>query len=149
MREQENREDKVRSLVSGYAQALLLALVRAGERPRPEAASEAGGGWTTLVIAFPTPVEDGLSGLTECDRDCLAFLATAREPFSAARLRNEREKNEVGIHGGITVKRSLTKLKGRGLVANSRTAPRGYYLPELLPLMRHLFRQPPETRSQT
>jgi hypothetical protein len=80
-------------------------------------------------------------GLTECDRDCLAFLAAAREPLSAARVRRELEKKDIAIHAEITVKRSLARLKRLGLVCNRRKAPRGYYLPENLPLFRHLFRR--------
>jgi hypothetical protein len=92
-------------------------------------------------VAVPTPAGEDVPGLTECDRDCLAYLAAACEPLSAARVRRELEKKGIAIHAEITVKRSLARLKRLGLVANSRKTPRGYYLPENLPLFRHLFRR--------
>jgi hypothetical protein len=92
-------------------------------------------------VAFPTPAESTVPGLTDCDRDCLAYLAAACEPLSAARVRRELEKKRIAIHAEITVKQSLARLKHLGLLANSRKAPRGYYLPENLPLFRHLFRR--------
>jgi hypothetical protein len=140
MREQVTGVDKVRSLVGGYAKECLGDLTQADQPPRPEAAVEAGGGWSVLVLAYPTLPGDGIPGLTDCDRDCLALLAQAQEPLSAARVRCTLEKRGVGIHAEITVKRSLARLKRRGLVGNRRRAPRGYYLPEHLPLFRHLFR---------
>jgi hypothetical protein len=66
--------------VEGCAERLLFALIRSSEVPLSEAASRAASGWTTLVIAFPTPPDDGPPGLTDGDRDCLAYLATARRP---------------------------------------------------------------------
>jgi hypothetical protein len=122
--------DKVRSLVSAYARECLGDLAQAPEAPRPEAAVEAAGGWSVLVLAYPTLPGDGIPGLTECDRDCLALLAQAQERLSAARVRRVLEKRGIGIHAEITVKRSLARLKRRGLVGNRRRAPRGYYLPE-------------------
>jgi hypothetical protein len=140
MPEQVAGVDKVRSLVGGYARECLGDLARANEAPRPEAAVEAGGGWSVLVLAYPALPGEGVPGLTDCDRDCLALLAQAQEPLSAARVRHILEKQRIGIHAEITVKRSLARLKRRELVANRRKAPRGYYLPENLPLLRHLFR---------
>jgi hypothetical protein len=140
MPEQRAGVDAVRSLVQGYAQECLGDLAQRGDVPRPEAAVVEGGGWTVLVVAFPTPPGEHVPGLTDCDRDCLALLAKVQEPLSAARVRRELEKRGTAIHAEITVKRSLARMKRRGLVGNSRRAPRGYYLPENLPLFRHLFR---------
>jgi hypothetical protein len=131
--------DRVRSLVVGHAQSCLADLAGTGAVPRADAAVRAAGGWTVLVVVFPTLPAEGVPGLTECDRDCLGILAQAREPLPAARVRRDLEKRRVGIYAEITVKRSLIRLKQRGLVANSRRSPRGYYLPENLPLFRHLF----------
>jgi hypothetical protein len=50
------------------------------------------------------------------------------------------EKRGLGVYAEITVKRSLAKRRRWQLVANRRRAPRGYYLPENLPLFRHLCR---------
>src|SRR4051794_29121406 len=90
--------DKVRALVSANAQECLAGLAQAGEAPRPEAAIREGEGWTVLVLAYPTVPGDGPPGLTDCDRDCLALLAQAREPLSAARARRLLEKSGIGIH---------------------------------------------------
>jgi hypothetical protein len=109
MPEQPSGVDRVRSLVSAYAQECLEDLSRAGCVPRADAAVRAGGGWTVLLVASPTPAGDGVPGLTECDRDCLAYLAVACEPLSAARVRRELEKKGIAIHAEITVKRSLAR----------------------------------------
>jgi hypothetical protein len=105
-----------------------------------EAAVEAGGGWTVLVAALPTPAGEDVPGLTDCDRDCLLLLTGAQEPLSAARVCRDLEKRGLGVYAEITVKRALAKLKRWQLVANRKRAPRGYYLPENLPLFRHLCR---------
>jgi hypothetical protein len=110
-----------------------------GETPRPEAAIRTGGGWTVFFLAFPTTPADETAGLTPCDRDCLVLLAQAQEPLSGVRVRKELEQRSIGVHGLVTVKRSLAKLKRLGLVDNSGKAPRGYYLPENLPLFRQLY----------
>ena len=132
--------DRVRSLLLGYARALADDLAAASSVPRPEAAVEASGGWTVLAFAMPTPAGEDVPGLTDCDRDCLLLLTGAQEPLSAARVCRDLEKRGLGIYAEITVKRSLAKLKRWGLVANRRRAPRGYYLPENLPLFRHRCR---------
>jgi hypothetical protein len=140
MPEQPSGVDRVRSLVLGHAQALADDLAAAGVLPRPEAAVETREGWTILAVALPTPAGLGVPGLTECDHDCLTLLAQAPEPLSAARVCRDLEKRGLGIYAEITVKRSLARLKRWGLVANRRRAPRGYYLPDHLPLFRHLCR---------
>jgi hypothetical protein len=126
--------DSLVSAVEGYADACLADLRKAGAEPRAVLGARSGGGWTVLLVAMPTPPPDDGAGLTECDRDCLALLARATEPLSAARVRRSLEKQGVGIHAEITVKRSLARLRKRGVVCNSRTRPRGYYLPNNLPL---------------
>jgi hypothetical protein len=140
MPEQPSAVDRVRSLLLGHARALADGLAAAGSVPRPEAAVEAGGGWTVLAFAMPTPAGEDVPGLTDCDRDCLLLLTTAPEPLSAARVRRELEKRGLAVWSLISVKRSLAKLKRWGLLGNRRRAPRGYYLPENLPLFRHLCR---------
>jgi hypothetical protein len=74
--------DKAHSLVPGYARQLLLDLQQAGQ-PRVETALASQGGWTVLVMAFPTPAGQGVPDLTECDRDCLRLLARLDHPISA------------------------------------------------------------------
>jgi hypothetical protein len=134
--------DRVRWFVTNHAEECVENLQETGETPRPEAALRTEGRWTVLVAAFPTPSDQGVPlGLTECDHNCLALLAQARQPLSGARVRKELEIRNVGIYGLITVKRSLAKLKRMGLVLNSRRAARGYYLPETLPLVQHAARQ--------
>jgi hypothetical protein len=117
--------------------------------PRPEAVLEARGGWTVLAFALPTPAGLGVPGLTECDRDCLALLAQAPEPLSAARVCRDLEKRGLGIYAEITVKRSLAKLKRWGQLGTRRRAPRGYYLPDNLPLFRHLCRGADRTEESS
>ena len=87
------------------------------------------------MIAPQAPSE-GVAGLSGCDRDCLALLGSADEPLSAARVRDELEQRGDAIHGLITVKRSLAKLRRMKLVSNSKKSPRGFFLPDRLPLLR-------------
>ena len=135
----EQSSEKARPVVCKHANACLAELQSSGEAPCPEAAIRAAGGWTVFVLAFATPSGDETPGLTECDRDCLALLAQVREPLSGVRARKELEKRGLGIYGLVTVKRSLVKLKRMHLVGNSKRRPRGYFLPENLPLFRHLY----------
>jgi hypothetical protein len=132
----ETSSEKVRALLCDRARACLTALQEAEHTPQPAGALHAAAGWTVLLLVFPTSVGDGEPGLTACDRDCLSLLAQAREPLSGVRVRAELERRGIAVYGEATVKRSLAKLRRRGLVSNSRTAPRGYYLPEILPVSR-------------
>jgi hypothetical protein len=77
--------DKVRVLVSAYAQACRADLSEAGCVPRVEMAVEAGERWQVLVVAFPTLPGTEVPGLTESARDCLALLSQAREPRAGLR----------------------------------------------------------------
>jgi len=134
-------EDRVRPLVSGHAEACLQGLRHSGQPPRPEAVVRTGGGWTVLLVAFGTPPGEAAAGLTDCDRDCLALLAQARQPLSAVRVHRELEQRGIGIWGIATVNRPLARLKRMELVHNSRHSPRGYYLAENLPLFQQLARR--------
>jgi hypothetical protein len=134
----ETSSKKVRALLCERARACLTALREAEHTPQPAAALHAAAGWTVLLLVFPTPVGDDEPGLTACDRDCLGLLAQAKEPLSGVRVRAELERRGIAVYGEVTVKRSLAKLRRRGVVSNSRMAPRGYYLPETLPLSRGL-----------
>jgi hypothetical protein len=136
----EGGADRVRALVQTVAATCLGELADAGVVPRPEGVLQAWAGWSVLVLTFPTPAGEGEPGLTDCDKDCLALLARADEPLSAARVRRDLERRGIGIWAEVTVKRALAKLKGRGLVCNSRRSRRGYYLPENLPLFRSRYR---------
>jgi hypothetical protein len=131
--------DKVRSLVTSYAQACLADLLEVGAVPRTEAAMQTGAGWTVLAVVLPTPPGQDRPGLTVCDRDCLELLASSTVTLSAARVRNELEQRGIGIYGLITVKRSLQKMKRLGILGNSRKVVRGYYLLEDVPLFRNMI----------
>jgi len=131
--------ETVRPVVSNHAQACLTGLQQTGERPRAEAALRAGQVWGVLVIAFPTQEEgEGERPPTQCEQDCLALLAQAGKPLSGVRVCRELDKRGLGVYGVATVKRALARLKRKGLISKSRTSPRGYFLPEALPLYQHL-----------
>jgi hypothetical protein len=102
--------DRGKSLVDGYANAPLAELVEAGPISRPQATTRTAGEWTVFVIACPKRPGEGVPGLTDCDRDCLACLAQAQRPMPAWTVREELEKVHSRIYGLITVKRSLAKL---------------------------------------
>lgn len=127
--------------VVAYAEGCAERLAATPDKPHPEAAVRSAGGWTVLVLAYPTPDGPRHVGLTDCDKDCLSLLAQSRAPLSAERVCRDLEKQRIGVYGIATVKRALARLKRTGLVCNSRRSPRGYYLPELLPLLEHLARR--------
>jgi hypothetical protein len=135
--EQEGGVDRVRSIVEALGQGGLAELLQAGEVPRPGLTVRAGGGWTLIVAAFPTPATEQLPDPNSCEKDCLALLAASAQPLAAARARKELERRDFGIYSLITVKRALANLHlRRKLIANSRRRPRGYFLPNVLPLLR-------------
>jgi hypothetical protein len=127
--------DKVRSIVEALTGAGLADLVRAGCATQPDACLKSQDGWCILVAVFPTPTTLDLPSLTDCDRHCLALLAQCSEPLSAVRVRRELERRQVAIYGEVTVKRALARLHRLGVVTNSRRRPRGYALPDTLPLI--------------
>jgi hypothetical protein len=124
--------DPLFALVSAQAQAFLASLVQTKEKPRPELALQVGSGWTVLLSVFPTrAVPETRPELTECEHDCLKLLASTRRPMPAERVCIELERQGIGVHSEITVKRALANLHKRlHLIANTRKRPRGYYLPE-------------------
>src|SRR3954465_3900002 len=50
--------DRAQSLVLGHAQACLENLLQIPCAPEPRSALLSGGGWTVVLLAFPTPVTD-------------------------------------------------------------------------------------------
>jgi hypothetical protein len=135
-----NPIDRVRSLVAGHGHALMADLLKSNAAPRAEAASLNESGWSVLVLAFPCRPAEGTPGLTQCDRDVITLLGQAPEPLPASRIRKDLEQVGIGVYGIATVKRSLARLLRLGIVANSKRTPRGYYLPETLPLVRRAAR---------
>lgn len=91
-----------------------------------------------LTLAFPTPPGGGPDDLTDCERDCMALLATASAPLPGRAVRHELEARCIGVHGLTTVKRSLARLKRKGLLRGSKRSPVGYSLNGDLPLYRKL-----------
>src|SRR5947199_298021 len=83
--------------------------------PQPATALHTAAGWTVLLLVFPTSGGDGEPGLTACDRDCLGLLTQAKEPLSGVRVRAELERRGIAVYGEATVKRSLAKLRRRGV----------------------------------
>jgi hypothetical protein len=140
--------DRAGSLVQGYAQAIATDLQQAGA-PRVTAALEDAGGWSVVVLVFPTPAGLRIPGLSDCERDCLRFLSLTGDSFSAQLVRDEMEDMGIGVYGLATVKRALANLHVRlKLIGNSRRRPRGYWLPEATPLMRLLAKGLPQQPGQ-
>jgi hypothetical protein len=122
-------------VVGRCARDCLGELVRARDVPRPEVAACAEGGWSVLLLAFPSCSGERVTGLSECDRDGLFLLSQAQEPLSAPRVCRELEKSGK-LHAGITVKRPLRYLTALGAVGRSEKKPRGYFLRDHGPLFR-------------
>jgi hypothetical protein len=130
-------QDRLRLRVIIHAHQCLQDLQKLDMVPQPEAVLCSGGGWTVLLVTYPTPAGADPSGLSDCDRDCLCLLAQVSRPLSAARVRNELEKRGR-IWGIATVKRSLAGMKRLKLVCNSRRRPRGYWIEDCMLIARTL-----------
>ena len=85
---------------------------------------------------YPSAAGEGLAGLSRCERDCLELLPQEKEPLPAKLIRRDLEARRFGRYSVATIKRALSRLRRLKAVANSRKAPRGYYLAEALPLVR-------------
>src|SRR5262245_31614651 len=128
--------DRAACLAAAHGAALLADLKASGAAPGHAAFAGSAGGYCVLVIVAPSGPAEGIDGLSQCERDCLALLAQATAPLSAVRVRRELEKRGIGIWGIATVKRALARLRRLGLVSNARRGARGYYLPETSPIVR-------------
>jgi hypothetical protein len=130
--------DRAVALASAYALQAVEDLHASKDAPHNASGVATAHGWNVLVIVAPaTPCQDERPDLlSECDRDCLAQLAQAKEPLSGVRVRRGLEKGGIGVWGIATVKRSLAKLRRLKLVSNSRRGARGYFLPETAPIVR-------------
>ena len=133
--------EHVREVTRAHAESCLAALQTTGEVAQAEAVLRAAGGWSVLLIAFPTPKDEQADVcLSGCEKACLALLGQFSEPIPGLRACAELERRGLGIYGEATVKRALARLKSLGLVANARKKRRGYFLPESSPLYRRLAR---------
>src|SRR5262249_9135236 len=75
-------------LAAAHGPALLADLEASGARAQA-AFCASSGGYGVLVVVMPSAPGEGLDGLSDCDRDCLALLAVAAAPLSAVRVRRE------------------------------------------------------------
>src|SRR5262249_13743613 len=116
----------------------------APDTPTPESCVHRAGAWSILLAVFPTPADQRLLKLRDCDRDCLSLLAMYDIPLPAEKIRNLLEGRGIGIYSLITVKRALARLKALRLIENSKRKQRGYFLLDTLPL----FRCPPPTEPE-
>jgi hypothetical protein len=74
--------------------------------------------------------------LNECGRAVLRLLWDAEGPLSAEKVRDKLE-GQGETFGLITVQRALRLLhRTHGEVEHSKHYPKGYYLPQRLPLFR-------------
>jgi hypothetical protein len=97
-------EDRVRPVLIQHAHSCLASLQQTNEKPRSEAALRADGGWTVLVIAYPTANgEESNHTLTPCEADCLALLAQVERRLSGVRIHRELDRRNIGVYGLATV----------------------------------------------
>jgi hypothetical protein len=128
--------DRAACVASSVVGTILDNLHAIQEPPHAAAACGSAHGWSVVVIFTPAALGDGLDGLTQCDRDCLALLAQTIVPLPGVRVRKELENRHIGVYGVATVKRSLSRLRRLKLVSNSKRGQRGYFLPESSPIVR-------------
>src|SRR5262245_26138334 len=128
--------DRPAVAVRACAEQLLAGLIAAGDDPRAVYAVLSAGGWRVRVEVSPAPPEELVAGLNDCGRAVLALLWDAEGPLSAEKIRHQLEAKGA-VFGLITVQRALRELhRTHGTIEHSRHRPRGYYLPQRLPLFR-------------
>src|SRR4051794_21675328 len=100
---QPSERDKVRALLEAFARQCLSELVSMRERPQPAVEVQSNEGWTVLVSVFPTPKQIASSTLilSDCERDCLTLLSSARTPLTAERIRDALEAQGIAVHSEI------------------------------------------------
>lgn len=123
------------SLAKGYAVQIIDDLLASRAVPSSAASQAIADGWRVLVIVSPANPAEERTDFSPCERDCLDLLAIATRPLSAAKIRDALEESDR-IHALVTVERAMTRLRRVGIVSNSGKRPRGYFLPERLPLLR-------------
>ena len=129
--------DRAAVLARAHAEQLLADLMRIEDEPDAHGATLSLGGWRVRVEVSPAPPEELAPGLNPCGRAVLALLWAAEEPLSAERVRDKLEALSLGTFGLITVQRALRLLhREHEVVERSRFRPRGYYLPQRLPIFR-------------
>lgn len=132
-----HRIDRTASLATAHAEALLEDLLKAGIDPAAREHVVLAGGWRVRVEVSPAPPEELVPGLNACGRAVLRLLWDAEGALSAAKVREALERKGLGVFGLVTVQRALRELHRRHkAVCLSTRRPRGYYLPQRLPLFR-------------
>ncbi len=126
--------DRVQSLVDKHARDCLAEFLRAERGSGPVVSIVRVPAATVVVAAFsPLPDHDA-PDLTECDQAVLTLLAGRTINVPAPRIRDELETRGLYVCSLDTIKRSLRKLKGLRLIVSSKRKPRGYHLPDDIPL---------------
>jgi len=129
-----SEQNGVQSLLDEHARACLAEFLESQDKPRPVVSIIRSPNATVIVAAFsPLPDHDA-PDLTECDQAILTLLAGRNINVPARRIRNELETRGLYVCSLDTIKRSLCKLKALRLVVSSKKKPRGYHLPDDLPL---------------
>src|SRR5262245_6833112 len=90
--------DRVRQLIDQHAETCLADLAaHAPDAPTPESCVHRAGAWSILLAVFPTPADQRLLKLRDCDRDCLSLLAMYDIPLPAEKMRDLLEGRGIGI----------------------------------------------------
>src|SRR5262245_11077199 len=121
-------------LADKHARACLVDFLREESSSRPVVAIVRSPGATVMVAVFPSLPDCDAPDLSECDQAVLTLLAGKHFTFPAQRIRDELEIRGLYVCSLDTIKRSLQKLKGLRLVVSSKRKPRGYHLPDDIPL---------------
>src|SRR5262249_58196641 len=98
------------------------------------AAGSTAGGWSVVVILTPAPAPAGDGPrLSQCDLDCLALLAQAKEPLSGVRVRKQLDSPAGGRggrrrgRGGSASRRPRWKAQVKGSILSVRSASVAWY----------------------
>jgi hypothetical protein len=114
------------SLSVAAVHQLLADLARSGSSPRTITSEATGGGWSISLVICPS-ANAAAEAQTRCQRDTLSVLSSTVRLTTAGVLAALERRGM--LHGERTVRGALADLVRAGLVLNSRSAPRGYYLP--------------------
>lgn len=116
-------------IVSAAGHRILAAAIEQGPLFAPHT-FQVGGGQLFVAIHVGINCTRGRQPRewTPCERDIFAILETATQRLTAPRILDEFERRGI-LHGESTLTHALAILVKEGVLASSKKAPRGYYIP--------------------
>lgn len=105
---------------AAFANAYLAELQVSGSNPVVQMAMASDANWQVLVFAAPRRAK-GPSGLSTCQRECLAVLSQCESPQTARSVRLDIQDRGLGDYREGEVRLALEELVDRGILHKTVT----------------------------